>query len=81
MNTLIKWNPLREFEQMANRMNNLFSRSLLPSIDEPITSAEWSPLVDVEESDKEYTIKAELPEVRKENVKVELEDEIGRAHV
>jgi len=74
MNTLIKWNPLREFEQMANRMNNLFSRSLLPSIDEPIASSEWSPLVDVEESDKEYTIKAELPEVKKENVKVELED-------
>ena len=74
MNTLIKWNPFREFEQMTNRMNSLISRSLLPSIDEPIASTEWSPLVDVEESEKEYTIKAELPEVRKENVKVELEN-------
>ncbi len=37
-------------------------------------STEWCPLVDVEESDKEYTIKAELPEVKKENVKVELEN-------
>lgn len=74
MNTLIKWNPFREFEQMANCMNNIVSRSLLPTIDEPIASAEWSPLVDVEESDKEYTIKAELPEVKKENVKVELEN-------
>ena len=59
---------------MTNRMNSLISRSLLPSIDEPIASTEWSPLVDVEESDKEYTIKAELPEVKKENVKVELEN-------
>ena len=59
---------------MTNRMNSLISRSLLPSIDEPIASTEWSPLVDVEESEKEYTIKAELPEVRKENVKVELEN-------
>lgn len=74
MNTLTKWNPFREFEQMANRMNSLFSRTLLPTIDEPISSTEWCPLVDVEESEKEYTIKAELPEVRKENVKVELED-------
>jgi HSP20 family protein len=74
MNTLIKWNPVREFEHMANRMNSLFSRSLLPSIDEPIASSEWSPLVDVEESDKEYTIKAELPDVKRENVKVELEN-------
>jgi len=74
MNTLIKWNPFREFEQMANRMNTMFSRSLLPAYDEPIASSEWSPLVDVEESDKEYMIKAELPEVRRENVKVELEN-------
>lgn len=74
MNTLTKWNPFREFEQMANRMNSLFSRTLLPTIDEPISSTEWCPLVDVEESEKEYTIKAELPEVRKENVKVELEN-------
>jgi len=74
MNTLTKWNPLREFEQMTNRMNNLISRSILPSIDEQIASAEWSPLVDVEESEKEYTIKAELPDVQKQNVKVELEN-------
>ena len=74
MNTLIKWNPFREFEQMANRMNSLISRPLLSTIDEPISGTEWCPLVDVEESDKEYTIKAELPEVRKENVKVELEN-------
>lgn len=74
MNTLIKWNPVREFEQMTNRMNSLFSRSLLPSIDEPIASSEWCPLVDVEESDKEYTIKAELPDVKREHVKVELEN-------
>ena len=59
---------------MTNRMNNLISRSILPSIDEPIACAEWSPLVDVEESEKEYTIKAELPDVQKQNVKVELEN-------
>ncbi|MBU6182232.1 MAG: Hsp20/alpha crystallin family protein [Verrucomicrobia bacterium] len=75
MNTLIKWNPFREFELMSNRMNNLLTRSLLPAtFDEPIGSSEWCPLVDVEENDKEYTIKAELPEVKKENVKVELEN-------
>ena len=37
-------------------------------------ASEWSPLVDVEESDKEFTIKAELPEVKKEDVKIELEN-------
>ena len=59
---------------MANRMNTMFSRSLLPSYDESIASSEWRPLVDVEESEKEYTIKAEIPEVKREDVKVELEN-------
>ncbi len=75
MNTLIRWNPFREFEAMQNRMSNLLARPLLPSgIDEPTGMSEWTPLVDVEESDKEYTIKAELPEVKKEDVKVEIQN-------
>ena len=75
MNTLTKWNPLREFELMRNRMNTLFPGALPPrTFEEPFGTSEWSPLVDVEETDKEYLIKAELPEVRKEDVKVELEN-------
>ena len=35
--------------------------------------AEWSPLVDISEDDKEYRIKVELPEVKKEDVKVTAE--------
>ena len=41
--------------------------------DEAITVAEWSPLVDVIEDDREYLIKAELPEVKKDDVKVTIE--------
>jgi len=32
----------------------------------------WSPAVDVQETDKEYLIKADLPDVKKEDVKIEL---------
>lgn len=75
MNTLIRWNPFREFETMHNRVNNLLSSPLLPGMgEETFVASEWSPLVDVEESDKEFTIKAELPEVKKEDVKIELEN-------
>jgi HSP20 family protein len=38
--------------------------------EEPLAVAEWAPLVDISEDDKEYLIKAELPEVKKEDVKV-----------
>lgn len=39
-----------------------------------MTVAQWAPLVDITEDDREYVIKAELPEVRKEDVKVTVEN-------
>jgi HSP20 family protein len=43
---------------------------------EAMTVAEWVPLVDIVEDEKEYLIKAELPEVKKEDVKVTVEDDV-----
>ena len=54
---------------MHNRMNNFFGKPLLPALSgENLNISDWTPLVDVEESDKEFTIKAELREVMKEDV-------------
>ncbi|MDO8357019.1 MAG: Hsp20/alpha crystallin family protein [Nitrospirota bacterium] len=41
---------------------------------EAIVVADWVPSVDVSETDGEYQIKAEIPDVKKEDVKVTLED-------
>jgi HSP20 family protein len=38
-----------------------------------VTVPEWAPAVDIIEDDKEYLIKVELPEVRKDDVKVTVE--------
>ena len=35
---------------------------------------EWSPQVDIAETEKEFVIKAEIPEVKKEDVKVTVEN-------
>jgi HSP20 family protein len=59
MSSLFDWNPLR--------------RSNLTNDEESITVAEWAPLVDIAEDDKEYLIKVELPEVQKDDVKVTVE--------
>lgn len=75
MSALIKWNPFRELDVIQTRFNTLFGRSFIPpSGEESISVAEWSPLVDVAEDDKEFIIKAELPEVKKEDVKVTVDD-------
>lgn len=80
MNTLTRWNPFRELDSFQNRLNTLFSRPLWRGNgDETLETAEWTPLVDVSEDEKEYLIKAELPEVKKEDVKVTVEN--GALHL
>ena len=41
---------------------------------EALAIAEWRPLVDVTEDDKEYLVKAELPEVKKDEIKVTVQN-------
>jgi HSP20 family protein len=79
MSTLTKWNPFREMEAIQNRFNTLFGRPLSGGGEETMNVMDWSPLVDVAEDDKEYTITAELPDIKKEDVKVTVED--GALHI
>jgi HSP20 family protein len=44
--------------------------------DEREMMIEWSPAVDIKETDKEYLVKAELPGVKREDVKVSLDDDV-----
>jgi HSP20 family protein len=75
MNALTKWNPFRELEEIQNRLSSLFGRTPVRGLgEEAMTVSEWTPLVDITEDDKEYLIKAELPEVKKEDVKVTVEN-------
>jgi HSP20 family protein len=74
MNALTKWNPFRELEDIQSRLSSLFGRTPLRGFgEEAMTVSEWTPLVDIAEDDKEYLIKVELPEVKKEDVKVSVE--------
>ena len=73
--TLTRWEPFREMEEFQNRLSTLFGRPLRRTNGrEEITLPEWTPLADITEDDKEYLIKAELPEMKKEDVKVTVEN-------
>ena len=41
---------------------------------EALTVAQWSPLVDIMEDEKEYLIQAELPDMKKEDVRLTVEN-------
>jgi HSP20 family protein len=72
---IVRFNPFRELEDIQTRLNRYFGESL-PGRKETdgVFFADWAPAVDIQETEKEYLIKAELPEVSKENVKVEMLD-------
>lgn len=73
---LIKWKPIVELEDVANRLNHIFGKTPVrhASDIEMTTVADWAPSVDIGETDKAYLIKAEIPEVNKEDVKVTLQN-------
>ena len=68
---ITRWEPFREVEDMFRQYSPFFSRALRQSSGE---EGSWRPVADISETDQEYLIKAELPEVKKEDVKVTFED-------
>lgn len=77
MNALTRWDPLKEMDDVQSRLAKFLG--LTPGRatgggNERMAVAEWAPSVDISEDDKEWLVQADLPEVRKEDVKVTVED-------
>jgi HSP20 family protein len=71
------WNALREIDEIQNRLSTFFRRTPIDaggSGDNDVTIAQWAPVVDITEDAGEYLIKAELPDIKKEDVKVTVKD-------
>ena len=73
---LVRWDPFRELEEVSARLNRMFARPASQTSDgkETMIVADWTPSVDISETEGEYEIKAEIPDVKKEDVKVMVED-------
>jgi HSP20 family protein len=67
---ITRWEPFREVEDMFRQYSPFFSRAMRRFEGD---ESKWRPLADISETDTEYLIKAELPEVKKEDVKVTFE--------
>ena len=74
--SLVRWDPFRELEEVSDRLNRMFARPATRAANgkETMIVADWTPSVDISETEGEYQIKAEIPDVKKEDVKVTLED-------
>lgn len=69
---ITRWEPFRQIEDMFRQWQypSFFARSLQRNGE----GMQWTPTADISETAKEYLIKAELPEVKKEDVKITLDN-------
>ncbi len=67
------WHSLRNFDDFFSNLNQNIAKR---PIQEGMLSADWIPAVDIIEDDKSFVIKAELPEVDKEDVSVNVDKNI-----
>lgn len=76
MSSRLKFDPYSEMQELSNRLNRLFGRAVAKaeSDNEMLLSADWTPAVDISETAASFLIKAEIPEVKKEDIKVTLDD-------
>lgn len=72
---LVKWDPWREIEDMFDRYTRAIGVPRRIGEGGAIaTVADWTPQVDITEGPGEFTIKAEIPEVNKDDVKISIDD-------
>jgi HSP20 family protein len=75
---VIRWEPAREISSLQQEVNRLFGTFF----DAPagggngIGARRWIPAMDLVEEGEQYVLRADLPGVREEDVKVELDDEV-----
>lgn len=72
---LSKWDPIKELNEVGHHLSSFFSRrdelsDALPSLQD----TDWNPAVDISEDDNEYLVTADLPEVKKEEIKVDIDN-------
>ena len=78
MGEIFVTDPFRHFQE---RINRLFGEGFEPfRMEENWSLATWAPACDIYETDNEIVVKAELPEVKKEDVTVTIENNVLTIH-
>ena len=79
--TIVRWEPLRELSSLQHEMNRLFNTVF----DAPGgtgsgggngTARRWVPAMDLVETDEHFVLRADLPGMSQDDVKIELEDNV-----
>ena len=75
---IVKWNPFRELEDIQHRLNRMFTEAA-PRVNDELfgiadwaRAADWAPAVDIKETEQAFNVTVDLPDVKKDDIKVEM---------
>jgi|ERR1700686_629894 len=75
--TLIRWEPAREVQTIQQEMNRLFGTFFdSPTAANGAVARRWIPAMDLFEEDEHYVLRADLPGLEEQDIKVELDGEV-----
>jgi HSP20 family protein len=77
LHSFLRWSPVRELENIQRRIARAIDDSCACTNkdgDNFLSFSSWEPSVDIYEDDKGYVINAELPNIKKEDVKINIEN-------
>ncbi len=75
---LIRWTPGREIVGIQEEMNRMFDNvfGMPRKVEKSDRELYWTPRVNVEETDDQFEVTAELPGLNKGDVKIEVKDHV-----
>ncbi len=72
---IVRWNPVRNMFGLQEEMNMLFDNFFgLEKRGEDIDMVRWAPRVDIVEANGGYELHADLPGMKKEDIKIEIQE-------
>ena len=71
--SLIRWNPYRNFVSLPQGIVRLFNELTNDFLN---TNTVWQPSLDITESDDNYEVKAEIPGMKKDDIKISFQDDV-----
>lgn len=76
--SVVKWDPFKNIATLQGRINRLFEDAFPRSAldDEDLAACAWRPAVDIFESDEGMVIQMDLPGVSKEDVAIEVKNNL-----
>ena len=75
--TLVRWSPFRDVLNIQDEMNRLFNTFFARTPERRDAGTfSWSPLVDILETDGEIKVVAEVPGMKREDIKISVQDNV-----